>query len=362
MNDGYCTLSGSAVRLFQEVEYAPKGNTRRVGKNTNESGRCGTARGPTSRCCSDFWNLSRYSLQMGRQLSGESRFLGGQAHSRKNPSSHTVPTGDSERFDVPRPNFSWLENRYLDLFPRCRDYSTPLWNLLSSGPCLSHRYGKAWMVFPTPRENGARAGSRKGCSLVVREATRDQKKAQAESATLIFADEACFQMMPTRRRTLAPRGITPILPGWDRRDKISTIGAITISPKAQREGFLFQMLPANTNFNAHLVIGFLRHLCRKIPGPIKLVWDGANIHRAKIVKSFLSKHPRVETFDFPPYAPDTNPVEGCWGHAKYHQMPNLLVRDVDDLRDHATESLNNIKFNRLLLKAFICHALKSEVK
>jgi transposase len=163
-------------------------------------------------------------------------------------------------------------------------------------------------------------------------------------------------MMPTRRRTLAPRGKTPILPAWDRRDKISTVGAITISPKAKREGFLFHMLAPNQNFDASLVIEFLREVGRKIPGNIKLIWDRAGIHTAKIVKEFLAAHPRMETFNFPPYAPDTNPVEGCWGHAKYHQMPNLMVRDVSELRDHATTSLNSIKLDRGLLRGFIEHA------
>jgi transposase len=186
--------------------------------------------------------------------------------------------------------------------------------------------------------------------------TRHQKKAEKEGATLIYADEACFQMMPTRRRTLAPRGKTPQLIAWDRRGKISTIGAITITPKAKREGFLFQMLPVDTNFNADLVVRFLRSMLHHISGPITLIWDKAGIHRGKIVKKFLAKHPRIETFHFPPYAPDTNPVEGCWAHAKYHQLPNLVVENVGALRDHAETSLNRIKRDRALLKSFIRHA------
>jgi hypothetical protein len=214
------------------------------------------------------------------------------------------------------------------------------------------------LVIPATRENGSGAQTRKGQSLSLRRIARDQKKAEADKATLIFLDEVCFQLMPTRRRTLAPRGKTPRLPAWDRRDKISTIGAITVSHKAKREGFVFQMLPNNLNFDASRVIGFLRQITRKVPGKIKLVWDRAGIHTAKIVKDFIADHPRLETFHFPPYAPDTNPVEGCWGHAKYHEMPNLIVRDVSELRDHATSSLNGIKFNRGLLKGFIEHAHK----
>jgi transposase len=198
--------------------------------------------------------------------------------------------------------------------------------------------------------------------VVEERVARSKKKAEAEGATLIYLDEACFQLMPTRRRTLAPRGETPKLPAWDRHGKISTIGAITISPIAKREGFLFHMLPADQNFNAALVIEFLRDVCTHIPGPIKLIWDRANIHRAKVTQEFLANQPRVEATYFPPYAPETNPVEGCWGHAKYHQMPNLIVKNVDELRDRAECSLNDIKFDRSLLKAFIKHAHNPSAK
>ena len=173
---------------------------------------------------------------------------------------------------------------------------------------------------------------------------------------MIYLDEVGFQLMPTRRRTLAPQGETPILPAWDRRGKISIVGAITISPKAKKEGFLFQMLPDGMNYTGPLVVDFLRAIGRKIPGPIKVIWDGAAIHRSKLVTEFLASYKRIETFRFPAYAPDTNPVEGCWGHSKYHQIPNLVPKSIGDLRDCAETCLNEIKFSRNLLKAFIKHA------
>lgn len=183
-----------------------------------------------------------------------------------------------------------------------------------------------------------------------------KKKAENEGATLIYLDEVGFQLMPTRRRTLAPQGETPMLLAWDKRGKISTIGAITISPKTEEEGFLFQMLPDEVNFTGALVVDFLRDVGKHIPGPIKLIWDGAPIHRSKVVTDFLAKYERIETFRFPAYAPDTNPVEGCWGHSKYHQMPNLVPKNTDELRIRAEGSLGKIQSDRCLLRAFIKHA------
>ncbi len=37
------------------------------------------------------------------------------------------------------------------------------------------------------------------------------------------------------------------------------------------------------------VIRFLRHLLRKIPGKLLVVWDGSPIHRSKAVKEFLAE-------------------------------------------------------------------------
>src|SRR5262249_39472447 len=42
-------------------------------------------------------------------------------------------------------------------------------------------------------------------------------EAKARDAHLVFLDESGFMLTPTVRRTLAPRGQTPVLPCWDRR-------------------------------------------------------------------------------------------------------------------------------------------------
>jgi hypothetical protein len=46
----------------------------------------------------------------------------------------------------------------------------------------------------------------------------------------VFLDESGFMLTPTVRRTLAPRGQTPILKTWDRHVRISAISCITVSP------------------------------------------------------------------------------------------------------------------------------------
>src|SRR5215469_3014432 len=50
------------------------------------------------------------------------------------------------------------------------------------------------------------------------ELPRILREAWRRRAHLVFLDESGFQLTPSVRRTLAPRGETPVLDCWDRRD------------------------------------------------------------------------------------------------------------------------------------------------
>jgi hypothetical protein len=63
---------------------------------------------------------------------------------------------------------------------------------------------------------------------------RIARAARQRGAHLVFLDESGLMLNPCVRRTWAPRGQTPVLDAWDRRDRISAISSITVSPKARR--------------------------------------------------------------------------------------------------------------------------------
>jgi transposase len=56
------------------------------------------------------------------------------------------------------------------------------------------------------------------------------REAFARRAALVFLDESGFLLTPTVRRTLAPRGKTPVLRAQARRDTWSAISCITLAP------------------------------------------------------------------------------------------------------------------------------------
>jgi transposase len=180
------------------------------------------------------------------------------------------------------------------------------------------------------------------------------RDALERGAYLVFLDESGFFLNPTVRRTLAPRGRTPVLGAWDRRDKWSAISCITLSPVARRPGLYFELLDHNAR--GADVVAFLGGLHRRL-GPLTVVWDRNQIHsKSRAVKAWLAKHPGVAAEDFPGYAPDLNPDEGVWGWTKYGRLANLAANDKQELWDHVVDELIEVKHRPDLLSAFIREA------
>jgi transposase len=180
--------------------------------------------------------------------------------------------------------------------------------------------------------------------------------AGARNAHLVFLDESGFMLTPTVRRTWAPQGDTPLLSCWDRRDRLSAISGITVSPQRARLNFYFTLLPDNTNAKAKDIVAFLRQLKRDL-GPFTVIWDGSNIHsRSRLVKAYLAAHPEVVAETLPSYAPEANPDEGVWGWTKYGRLANLAAANTADLRHRIQDEFAVLKKNRHLLNSFIQEA------
>jgi transposase len=158
-------------------------------------------------------------------------------------------------------------------------------------------------------------------------------------------------LQPVVRRTWAPRGQTPILRQWDRRDRLSAISALSVAPRRRRFG-LYWMLHRH-NIRTGEVLQFLRALVRHLPRGFTLIWDRSRPHRAAAVRDWLAaRDPRIVVEWLPPYAPDCNPVEAVWSHAKYGDLANFAPADLDHLEGAVLESLTRTRGHRPLLAAF----------
>jgi transposase len=103
------------------------------------------------------------------------------------------------------------------------------------------------------------------------------------------------------------------------------------------------------------VVITLRHCQRHIPGPLSMIWDRLNAHRAVVVKEYLGVHPEVEVHWLPPYAPDLNPEEGCHGHVKPH-LRHTLPSSVSDLRAGVDRGCARLRRRPDLILGFFRHA------
>jgi transposase len=154
----------------------------------------------------------------------------------------------------------------------------------------------------------------------------DKKKALNEGYTLVFADESAFYQLPGVRSTWARRGEPPVLRAPLRRDHLSVISAIsshgTLSTQIQRKAF-----------KGATCLKFLKHLVRTI-GRVLVIWDGAPIHRSKLIKEYLANEgaDMVHLEQFPPYAPEVNPDEGIWQYLKHVELANVCCQTIDDLK------------------------------
>ena len=156
------------------------------------------------------------------------------------------------------------------------------------------------------------------------------------------------------RRTWAPRGCTPLQYAWDRHDRLSVIAALLYRPHNDRLSLLFRLQERNVRTPDFME--FLRQLRRHTRRPILLVCDRLSVHRSAVRRLQEQGADWLSVEWLPAYAPDLNPVEAVWQHAKYADLPNRVPADIDELYDLVLESLDDQHFQPKLLESFLRRA------
>jgi transposase len=159
------------------------------------------------------------------------------------------------------------------------------------------------------------------------------------------------------RRTLAPRGCTPLHRHQYDHAKISALSALTVSPRQRRLGLFFALLPDNENVHGEDVVVALRTLHRHHPGSLIVLWDRSRTHnQSRAVQAYLAGHPEIVTEEFPSYAPELNPAEQVWTHLKSHTLANYAPPNLAMLRAGVEQEAGALRNRSDLLAAFIKHA------
>lgn len=168
-----------------------------------------------------------------------------------------------------------------------------------------------------------------------------KKNAARLGAHIVFADESGFLLIPNVVRTWAPQGQTPIhRHRQGRRDKISVISGISLSPRRHRLNLFYLLF--YDNIGQEEVGLFLRELLRHLAGPLIVLLDNSSTHKGGPIEQLLRRHRRLRIEHFPAYAPELNPDEGVWSQAK-QELANSCPHDVDELVDDILRSIDSIR-------------------
>jgi putative transposase len=166
----------------------------------------------------------------------------------------------------------------------------------------------------------------------------------------LFLDETGLMLQPLVRRTWAPVGQRPVMYCWDRRDRLSVIGGLTVSSRRRRLGLYFAI--HSHNVKTEEVEAFVRQVQRQIGRPLVVILDRLSAHKsaAKLLEADERQRFKIEWL--PSYAPDLNPVEAVWSKTKCGDLANFVPGDVLDLEIAAESALTAAQEQQPLLRSF----------
>ena len=164
---------------------------------------------------------------------------------------------------------------------------------------------------------------------------------------MVFVDEVGASLKGVVSTTWAPVGVTPTVRQCCKWKKLSSIGGIT------SEGRVFEQR-YDHSIRSEQVVVFLKHLSEHIPGKLLVIWDGAPIHRAKTVKSYLESEQgqRITVLPLPSYAPECNPIEWLWAWLKKNFLANRCFRTLEELSTVWQEALDTARTRTDLIHSF----------
>ena len=162
---------------------------------------------------------------------------------------------------------------------------------------------------------------------------RAKKKAQREARLIVFVDESGLSERPTRVRTWALKGHTPVIQFHFTWKQLSLIAGLSLRQCMFRlhEGAI----------RSAQIVEFLKALHRHLKRRLLIIWDGLKAHRSRLVREHVdATNGAIELAFLPPYAPELNPVEYLWAWLKRHALANFCP---DGLAELATTARNKLK-------------------
>lgn len=175
------------------------------------------------------------------------------------------------------------------------------------------------------------------------------KQAREMGGDIYFWDESGFRADAVHGKTWAVRGQTPVVNRPGQRQSISAASAVNA-----RGAFWFATYQGG--LTGELFVELLKRLMHRRKKPLHLVVDGLPAHKKALVKEYVAKTKGRLTLHFlPGYAPELNPDELVWSHAKRTGVSRHPLQKGEKLVQRVTAQLAEIGNNPKLVRSFFKH-------
>lgn len=174
-------------------------------------------------------------------------------------------------------------------------------------------------------------------------------QAKREKADVLFWDESGFRADAVHGKTWAPKGQTPVVQRPGQRQSISAASAVSANGA-------FWYATYQGALTGELFVDLLKSLMEGRERPVKLVVDGLPAHKKAIVKEYvLSTEGMLSMHFLPGYAPDLNPDELVWSHAKRTGVARSPLKAGEKLQCRVVTQLQQMASDTALIKSFFRH-------
>ena len=173
--------------------------------------------------------------------------------------------------------------------------------------------------------------------------------ARQQGADIFFWDEAGFRADAVHGKTWGERGQTPVVNRPGQRQSISAASAVN-----SKGAFWFATYQGG--LTGELFVKLLQKLMHRRKKAVHLVVDGLPAHKNAVVKQYVASTKGRLTLHFlPGYAPDLNPDELVWSHAKRTGVARRPLRKGEKLEEKVNEQLQAVANNPALVRSFFGH-------
>lgn len=173
--------------------------------------------------------------------------------------------------------------------------------------------------------------------------------AKQDKGEIYFWDESGFRADSVHGKTWSAKGQTPVVAVPGQRQGISAASAVN-----SKGAFWFATYQGG--LTADLFVSLLRGMMRGRRKPLHLIVDGLPAHKGKAVKEYVAGlQGKLTLHVLPGYAPDLNPDELVWSHAKRTGNARRPLQKGEKLSDRVNDQLAEIGRKPALVRSFFKH-------